>query len=151
MTKKLRNWFIKNKRKKAFDNLYLIWFITTLIVIIVSHWMNSLKPVGLVMFIITIYVFSTIYSVLDAIRKCDDKVIEDNRILYITLSDKRAVGDYIIFFVILPFILILDLFMEFNFLTTFILIFLLSCFLIKSMDVITNHFRKKIKGKSFFI
>ena len=151
MTQKFRDWLIKNKRRKTFDNIYLIWFITTIILVLASYWMSSLRVVSLIMFAMIIYFFSTIYSALDVIRRCDDRIIKDNRLLYIVLSSKRAVGDYLIFFVILPLILVLDMFIEFNFLIVFILIFLISCFLIKSADMITNHFRKKIKGKSFFV
>ena len=146
MTQKFRDWLIKNKRRKTFDNIYLIWFITTIILVLASYWMSSLRVVSLIMFAMIIYFFSTIYSALDVIRRCDDRIIKDNRLLYIVLSSKRAVGDYLIFFVILPLILVLDMFIEFNFLIVFILIFLISCFLIKSADMITNHFRKKSLG-----
>ena len=79
-----------------------------------------------------------------AIREQTDDVLNNNKLIYIVLSNEGAVAHYIIYIGILPILLVIQIFIEVNWLTWVICLVIGSITVIKLPKVISNYFKNKL-------
>ena len=143
MTTKLKEKIVILSRNKKVEKVFKIYCCIFIIELIVNYFFKEMRILTLVMAFIgllSLFIFDAFY----AIREQTDDVLNNNKLIYIVLSNEGAVAHYIIYIGILPILLVIQIFIEVNWLTWVICLVIGSVTVIKLPKVISNYFKNKL-------
>lgn len=147
MTTKLKERIVTLSRNEKVEKVFNIYCWIGLAFLIVSYFITELKIIACIMAAIGLLgIF--IYYALNAIKKQTDEVINDNKLIYIILSDINAVEHYILFIVNIPLLYIVFSFIELNVITGMLYIVIALVSILKFSKVISKYFKNKLSENS---
>lgn len=143
MTTKLKEKIVTLSRNKKVEKVLYIYCGIFIIELIINYFFKEMRILTLVMACIGLLSLFISYA-FDAIREQTDDVLNNNKLIYIVLSNEGAVAHYIIYIGILPILLVIQIFIEVNWLTWVICLVIGSVTVIKLPKVISNYFKNKL-------
>lgn len=143
MTTKLKEKIVKLSRNKKVEKVFKIYCWVLIIELILNCFFKEMRILTLVMWCIGLLI-ALIFVTFDAIREQTDDVINNNKLIHIVLSNEGALAHYIIYIGILPILLVIQIFIETNWLTWVICLVIGSVAVIKLPKVISNYFKNKL-------
>lgn len=142
MTTKLRERIVRLSR----DERKRKWIIGLALILVIAMFsmcfFKKIIIVGILALLGLLLLF--IDEVLDAIKKQKDEVIQNNKLLYIVLSERRVVEKLVEYLICLPIIFIICNFVKINFFAGTIIIIVAFIGTIELSSMITTHFKNKL-------
>ncbi len=143
MTTKLKERIVALSRNEKARKVFNIYLFIALVVIIVSFFITELDIIARIIAAIALLGIYISFA-LQAIKKQTDEVINDNKLIYIILSDIDAVEHYILFLVNIPILIIVFSFIELNVITGILYFVIALISISKFSKVISRYFKNKL-------
>lgn len=143
MTTKLKEKIVALSRNKKVEKVLYIYCGICIIELIINYFFKEMRILTLVMAcigLLSLFIFYAFY----AIREHTDDVLNNNKLIYIVLSNEEAVANYILYIGIMPILLVIQIFIEVNWLTGGICVVIGLVTVIKLSKVISNYFKNKL-------
>ncbi len=145
MTTKLKERIVTLSRNKKVEKVCNIYCLIFIIELIVHYFFKNMTILTLVMG--GIFVLIVLIDIaFNAIREHKDDVLNNNKLIYIVLSNKDAVAHYIMYMGFIPIVFILSnlIGIELNLITGSIYIVVGLLILSKLSKIISDYFKNKL-------
>ncbi len=144
MTTKLKERIVALSRNERVEKNFIIYCWIGLAFLIFSYFFNALRTIAFIMAVIAI-LGSFHYYAFKAIKKQTDEVINNNKLIYIILSDTEAVAHYMV-----PVLSVISVFVDFNLITGVLYIVVSLVIIFKLSKTISNYFKNNKLSKNWW-
>lgn len=150
MTTKLKEKLITLSRKEKELNIFLATYLVILLIsIILSEYIEAIKPIVSVLGFIGIYPILLITLILTSLQKYDAETIRNNKLINLILSVRASTERLILWIIIFPIIWIITKNMEVNFISGTKIVVISIASTIMLGKIISNYFKEKLsKGNT---